>query len=130
MSTIDHGDTSEELNSTNKILRRKFSTFDKISTVFVGVFLIGILFYDQFTTVTQEELKRIALLKEQLSSQESKDAFDLKARQMLKDKHFTAEESKELGLFSDKLIAQERVESETLSIIFKPKAFRPDTTEQ
>ena len=122
MSTIDHGDTSQELNSTNKIHRRNFSLLNKICTVFVGVFLVAILFYDQFTSVTHEELKRINLLKEQLSSQESKDAFDQKARQMLKDKRLTADENEELVLFSDKLIAQERVESETLSIIPTPKA--------
>lgn len=122
MSTIDHGDTSLERNSTNKIHRSNFSLLNKICTVFVGVFLVGILFYDQFTTVTHEELKRVTLLKEQLSSQESKDAFDQKARQMLKDKRLTADENEELVLFSDKLIAQERVESETLSIIPTPKA--------
>lgn len=122
MSTIDHGDTSQELNSTNKIHRRNFSLLNKICTVFVGVFLVAILFYDQFTSVTHEELKRINLLKEQLSSQESKDAFEQKARQMLKDKRLTADENDELVLFSDKLIAQERVESETLSIIPTRKA--------
>lgn len=127
MSTIDHGDTSGEIKSKNKFLNRKFSTFDKISTVFVGVFLFGILFYDQFTAVSQEELKRIALLKSQLSSQESKDAFDQKARLMLKDRKFTADENKELVLFSDKLIAQERIESEIMNVIPTPNSFQPNT---
>lgn len=130
MSTIDHGDTSAKVDTKNKYLNRKFSTFDKITTVFAGVFGLGILLYDQFTTVSQDELQRIALLKSQLSSQESKDAFDQKARLLLKDRKFTAEEKKELALFSDKLVAQERIESEMISSIPTPKAFLSDTTKQ
>lgn len=73
MSTINHGDTSANVDSRNKYFNRKFSKFNKITTVFAGVFVLGILFYDQFTTVSQDELQSIALLKSQLSSQESKD---------------------------------------------------------
>ncbi len=99
MSTIDHGDTSANVDSRNKYFNRKFSKFNKITTVFAGVFVLGILFYDQFTTVSQDELQSIALLKSQLSSQESKDAFDQKARLLLKDRILTAEEKNELALY-------------------------------
>ena len=130
MSTIDHGETSANVDSRNKYLNRKFSKFNKITTVFAGVFVLGILFYDQFTTVSQDELQSIALLKSQLSSQESKDAFDQKARLLLKDRILTAEEKNELALYSDKLIAQERIESEVLSSIPTPKAFLSDKTSE
>lgn len=130
MSTIDHGDTSANVDSRNKYFNRKFSKFNKITTVFAGVFVLGILFYDQFTTVSQDELQSIALLKSHLSSQESKDAFDQKARLLLKDRILTAEEKNELALYSDKLIAQERIESEVLSSIPTPKAFLSDKTSE
>jgi hypothetical protein len=130
MSTIDHGETSANVDSRNKYLNRKFSKFNKITTVFAGVFVLGILFYDQFTTVSQDELQSIALLKSQLSSQESKDAFDQKARLLLKDRILTAEEKNELALYSDKLVAQERIESEVLSSIPTPKAFLSDKTSE
>lgn len=130
MSTIDHGDTSANVDSWNKYFNRKFSKFNKITTVFAGVFVLGILFYDQFTTVSQDELQSIALLKSQLSSQESKDAFDQKARLLLKDRILTAEEKNELALYSDKLVAQERIESEVLSSIPTPKAFLSDKTSE
>lgn len=130
MSTINHGDTSANVDSRNKYFNRKFSKFNKITTVFAGVFVLGILFYDQFTTVSQDELQSIALLKSQLSSQESKDAFDQKARLLLKDRILTAEEKNELALYSDKLVAQERIESEVLSSIPTPKTFLSDKTSE
>ncbi|XP_028166579.1 uncharacterized protein LOC114357255 [Ostrinia furnacalis] len=84
----------------------------------------------QMNQVSQDELQSIALLKSQLSSQESKDAFDQKARLLLKDRILTAEEKNELALYSDKLVAQERIESEVLSSIPTPKAFLSDKTSE
>lgn len=129
MSTINSSDTASEHNSSDKYSNRPFTTFDKIGTVFAGAFLVVTLFYYQFTTVSQEEINRITALKSQLTSQESKDAFDQKARVLLKDKRLTEEEKRELAEFSDQLIAQERLE--TVSFGFAPAPVKENlNTEQ